>query len=196
VNESLIGTILAAALGGGLFSRIWDRWWKGRDAAKKETVEEKKLELGEGAQIRQELLNEVRDIRMELRRVQDYEETWRIKYWEAVGVKQTLETELHTIRPRYIELIQQNQHLIAENETLKLRAGRRISDHNTDALYRIEQTGARIEKAGAVAADAAEHVATELRASQGRADIVDGHPGEAADAASRSSNGDNEGGMS
>lgn len=178
VIEVVVGLALAA-FSGGVIVKLLDRIWTVRDQAKKETVAEKELHINESDRIRDELRKAEADLREELRRVERDEASWRTKYWEAIGSKQTLETELHTMRPRFIDLIQQNQHLIAENETLKLRAGRRLTDQTTDTLYRIEQ-------AGVVAAEKSAQVADELEASQGRADSTAGEAGEAADAASRS----------
>lgn len=174
----VIGALLVAALGGGFVGRLFDRWWSRQDRQEKESVAVKELHINEGDRIRDELRRAEAALREELRRVERDEASWRTKYWEAIGAKQMLETELHTMRPRFIDLIQQNQHLIAENETLKLRAGRRISDAQTETLYRIEQ-------AGEIAAQKAEVVAEDLADAHARADAVDGPHGAAADAASR-----------
>ena len=174
----MVGGLLLAAFSGGVVVRLLDRIWSVKDQAKKETVAEKELHINESDRIRDELRKAEADLREELRRVERDEASWRTKYWEAIGSRQMLETELHTMRPRFIDLIQQNQHLIAENETLKLRAGRRVSDKQTETLYRIEQ-------AGQLAADKAQGVADDLANSHARADATEGPHGAAADAASK-----------
>ena len=61
---------------------------------------------------------------------------------------------------------------------------RKRGDHTFEEL--TTETLERIERAGEMAAGAARQVASELQNSQGRADAIDGVPGESADAASRS----------
>lgn len=173
--------LVVSALGGGFLSQLVNRRWRRKDNQARESVAEKELEINAAAAIREELRVEVATLRVQLARSEQDEAEYRTKFFEALGAKQTLETALHTMQPRYIDLIQQNQSLIAENETLKIKAGRRISDNQTETLYRIEQ-------AGIVAAAESAHVADELSRSQGRADAIEGVPGEAADAASKSDN--------
>lgn len=185
----MVLTVVIAAFSGGLVVRLLERLWSSKDTTRTQSVELRREQLASDAAIREELREVEQKLRDELRTVEREEATWRTKYWEAMGAKAALESELHTMRPRFIDMIQQNQRLLAENETYKYRLGRRATDRQIDAEefeHSASQTLARIEQAGDKAAAAAEKVATELEGSQERADAILGDPGEAADAASKS----------
>lgn len=177
--SEIVVLVVGSVLTGGVGLRLVERLFSNTDNSKKETAALKRLEVSAEESIREELRKVEADLRATVRQAEQAEAQWRTQYFEAIGFKQASETELAVLKPKLISYIQQNQVLIAENETLKLKAGRRLTDQTTDTLYRIEEMGH-------LAADKAQHVASELDYSQKRADAVSGQPGESADAASRS----------
>lgn len=89
-------------------------------------------------------------------------------------------------RKRLLALIDEQDERRLHSDTKRDKADKTLREANEDFQDRTEGALRRLEKAGDRAATAAEKVAVELSSSQDRADAVEGHPGEAADAASKS----------
>lgn len=186
-GDSVVLLVLGGLLSGGIGLKLLERFFATKDGTEKETAAIKAIQVSEHEAMRQELQQMIDKMEAKMEKIQDDESIWRTKYWEAQGARAAQESELVTFRSRNGELIQQNQALIAEVETYKIKEGRREEDRRSAFQTATEDALTRIESAGDKAVVAAQKVATELHESQGRADdIKDGAPGEAADEASRS----------
>lgn len=184
MNSDTLVPIVIAILGvvGGGFGVKWlDRKDKKTENHEENKAELKKIAAESEAQMRAELRGDVERMERKLDQVQSQEETYRIKYWEEVGAKAACQSELAALRPRFIETVQENQVLLAKVSSLtaQLEKRRREDDENKETLQSIKEG---VDNA----AVAAQKVAEELAESQGRADKIDGEPGAAADAASKS----------
>lgn len=186
-GSSVVLLVLGGLLSGGIGLKLLERFFTSKDGTQKETAAIKAIQVSEHEAMRQELQQMIDKMEAKMEKIQDDESIWRTKYWEAQGARAAQESELVTFRSRNGELIQQNQALIAEVETYKIKEGRREADRRSAFQTATEDALTRIEDAGDKAVVAAQKVATELASSQGRADdIKDGVPGEASDAASKS----------